>query len=320
MPTYQDVVEAHERIKPFVHRTPVLTSQTLNKRLKAHIYLKAESFQKTGSFKFRGATNAVLQLTEDQRAKGVLTYSSGNHAQALALACRENDTACTVVMPHDAPLAKRQATEGYGAKVILYDKDETTREALAHKLATEHNLTIIPPFDHPHIVAGQGTAAKELLEETGPLDIVVACVGGGGLLSGTALSVRAACPNAQIIGVEPEAGNDVQQSIALGRIVTIPVPETIADGARTSAPSLLTFEVIRNNVDQIVTVTDNALLEVTHFLFHRLKIVVEPTGALALAALWSGNIDTEGKTIGVTISGGNCDVARLASLWTGAGL
>ena len=320
MVSFEDVAEAHERIRPFVHRTPILTSQTLNDRLGCEVFLKAESFQRTGSFKFRGATNAMAQLSPEIRERGVVTFSSGNHAQALALAGRIHATKVTVVMPYDAPAIKKAATEGYGADVVLFDKDETTREALGKRLEEENGWHLIPPFDHPHIVAGQGTVGKELAEDAPELDAFVGCVGGGGLLSGCSLSMRALSPSTKVFGVEPEAGDDVAQSLRAGKLVSIPVPDTIADGARTSSASELTFGLIQKNVDEVVTVSDQALLEVTHFLFHRMKIVVEPTGALALAAIWSGKIEAQGKRVGVTISGGNCDVTKLAKMWVDAGL
>ncbi len=258
MVTFDDICLAHQRISSYLRRTPVLTSETLNQRLGCQVFLKAENYQKTGSFKFRGATNAISQLSESQKRKGVLTFSSGNHAQAMACAGREFGVPITVVMPFDAPESKRMATESYGAEVILYDIDETSREELATQLSHDRGLTIIPPFDHPHIVAGQGTAGKELFEDFPEMDAVIACVGGGGLLSGTALSARAMEPKMKIIGVEPEAGNDVQQSFQKGKIVKIPVPKTIADGARTSAPGDLTFSIIKDHVDSIVTVSDHA--------------------------------------------------------------
>lgn len=320
MVTFNDICEAHERISGVVHRTPVYTSETLNQKCGCSVFLKCENMQKTGSFKFRGASNAVMQLSELERERGVLTFSSGNHAQAMARAGRDHGVAVTVVMPHDAPEAKRKATEGYGAEVILYDIDETSREELARKLSSERGLTVIPPFDHEFIVAGQGTVAKELLEEVEGLDAIIACVGGGGLLSGTAISTRALNEKAEIWGVEPEAGNDVQMSLAEGRLVTIPVPNTIADGARTPSASPLTFGIIKELVDGVVTVSDRSLLEVTHFMFHRMKLVVEPTGALALAALWEGKLKFPGGRVGVTVSGGNCDVVNLASWWSESGI
>lgn len=320
MVSFDDVCAAHDRLRNAAHRTPVLTSRTLNERLGCEVFLKAECFQRTGSFKFRGAFNAMSQLSEEDKKRGIVTFSSGNHAQALALAGKLHNVKVTVVMPFDAPETKRKATAGYGADVVLFDKDETSREALSQKLIEENGWHLIPPFDHPHIVAGQGTAAKELLEDVEGIDTVIACVGGGGLLSGTSITAKALNPQAEIYGVEPEAGDDVAQSMKAGKLISIPVPETIADGARTSSASELTFSIIKQNVTAVVTVPDSALLEVTHFLFHRMKAVVEPTGALALAALWTGKVNAQGKRVGVTISGGNCDVIKLAKLWEQAGL
>lgn len=319
MVQYEDVVSAAERLAGVANRTPVLTSRTLNERLGCEVFLKAESFQRTGAFKFRGAYNAMSRLSDSQRASGVLTYSSGNHAQALAFAGKLLGVSVTVIMPEDAPETKRRATEGYGGEVILYDKDETTREALGAQISEERGLTVIPPFDHPHVVAGQGTVAKELFEEVGELDSVVVCVGGGGLLSGCALSARALNPGGKVYGVEPEAGDDIVRSLKSGKIERVHNPETIADGARTPSPSELTFGLIRANVDEVVTVPDSALLEVTHFLFSRMKAVVEPTGALALAGLWTGAVPAKGR-VGVVLSGGNCDVVKLAEMWKVAGI
>ncbi len=317
---FDDIVAAHDRIRNEAHRTPVLTSRTLDERLGCSVFIKAESFQRSGSFKFRGAFNALSKLSDEERSRGVLTYSSGNHAQALALAGKILGVSVTVVMPFDAPHVKRAATEGYGGEVVMFDKDETTREALGRQIQEERGLTLIPPYDHLDIVAGQGTVAKELLEEVPDIDVLVVCVGGGGLLSGCALATRAMSPGVQIYGVEPEAGDDICRSMKSGKIETVFNPETIADGARTPSASELTFGIIRANVDEVLTVPDSALVEVTHFCFTRMKAVIEPTGALALAALWTGRLKFPGQRVGVVVSGGNVDISQLVGWWSAAGL
>lgn len=317
---FADIERAHEILTGVVHRTPVLTSRTLNDRLGCEVFLKAENFQRSGSFKFRGAFHSMSRLSDVERSRGVLTYSSGNHAQALALAGRLMGVPVTVVMPYDAPEVKRAATEGYGAEVVLFDKDETTREGLGRQIQAERGLTLIPPYDHVHVVAGQGTVAKELHEDVPGLDALVVCLGGGGLLSGCALATRAMVPDCLVFGVEPEAGDDICRSMKSRKIETVYNPETIADGARTPSASELTFGIIRENVDEVVTVPDRALLETTHFLFTRMKAVVEPTGALALSALWTGALDLKWKRVGVVLTGGNTDVAQLTTWWTEAGI
>lgn len=314
---FSDIELAAERIAPFSHRTPVLTSRQLNAKFGSEFFIKAESFQRSGSFKFRGAMNAMLQLSEEQRRSGVLTYSSGNHAQALALAGSLLGAPVLVVMPNDAPAVKRAATEGYGGEVILYDRDETTREVLGTKLAEERGLTLVPPYDHPHIIAGAGTAVRELILEAGELDMLLVCLGGGGLLSGSAVSAKAMAPQCQVIGVEPEAGDDIARSFRSGQIETVKDPITIADGARTPSASALTFAHIQAHVDDVVTVTDATLVECTKFYAERMKLLIEPTGCLSLAAAWEGKVDVSGKRVGVVVSGGNVDLTRLASLWTG---
>jgi threonine dehydratase len=308
MVEFADIVAAHDRIRPYVRRTPVLTLNPDENPFEAEMFFKAESLQRTGSFKYRGATNAMLQISDEAREKGVLTFSSGNHAQALALAGRVHGVHVTVVMPHDAPEVKRKATEGFGAEVILYDRDETKREKLGAQLANERGLTLIPPYDHPHIVAGQGTAVKELIEDAGELDMILVCAGGGGLLSGSGISGRALSPNAEIIGVEPEAGDDICQSFATGQLVYIENPVTIADGARTPSASPLTFELIQKNVDQMLCVPDSSLIEGMKFYAERLKLVIEPTGCLSLAAILTKQVEVTGKRVGVIISGGNVDL------------
>ncbi|MEM9664426.1 MAG: threo-3-hydroxy-L-aspartate ammonia-lyase [Bacteroidota bacterium] len=309
--TFADVQAAAKRLRGVAHRTPVLTSRTLDARVGASVLVKAENFQRTGSFKFRGAYNAIAALDPAVRARGVLTYSSGNHAQGLALAGRLLDVPVTVIMPSDAPAAKRIATEEYGAEVIIYHRHEITREELGQALSMERGLPIIPPYDHPAIVAGQGTAGLELFEEAGPLDVLLVCCGGGGLLSGCALAARALAPNCRVIGVEPAAADDAARSFRTGTLQTVSDPDTIADGARTPFLGAVTFPLVLTHVDDVVTVTDAELLEAMTFLWERMKLVVEPTGALATAALLSGTITAPGQRIGALISGGNLDVRPL---------
>ncbi|MFW6600077.1 threo-3-hydroxy-L-aspartate ammonia-lyase [Propionibacteriaceae bacterium Y2011] len=315
LPTAADVTAAADRIADQAHRTPVLTSRTLDDRLGCHVFCKAENLQRMGAFKFRGALNAISRLTPDQLAAGVVTYSSGNHAQAVALAARIRGSRATIVMPHDAPAVKVAATEGYGGRVVRYDRYTEDRTAVGERMAAETGATVIPPFDHPDVIAGQGTAAKELLDEVGPLELLLAPLGGGGLLSGTALAAAEWSPGCRVYGVEPEAGNDGQQSFRSGSIVTIDTPRTIADGTQTTALGELTFAVIRRHVTDVLTVDDDELAEAMRFLAGRMKVVVEPSGALGIAAL--DRLDPEllaGKRVGVILSGGNVDLARLAGL------
>ncbi len=316
LPTYSDVVDAAERLNGIAHKTPVLTSRTANERTGAEILLKCENFQRMGAFKFRGAYNAIAQFSESQRKSGVLTYSSGNHAQAIALSAKLLGVRSVIIMPHDAPASKVAATKGYGGEVITYNRYTESREEIGRCLAEERGMTLIPPYDHPHVIAGQGTAAKELIEEAGRLDVLLVCLGGGGLLAGCALSAKALNPKCVVIGVEPEAGNDGQQSFRKGEIVQIPVPDTIADGARTTCLGTHNFAIIRKQVDDIVTVSDEQLVEAMKFFAERMKMVVEPTGCLAAAAAMSGTVKIVGKKLGVLISGGNVDrdvFARLLS-------
>jgi threonine ammonia-lyase medium form len=310
--TYADVAAAHERIKPFAKRTPVLTSATIDALTGAKVHFKCENFQRMGAFKFRGAYNALAQLSDEQKRKGVVAFSSGNHAQAVALAGKLLGIRATIVMPTDAPRVKLEATRGYGAEVVLYDASNEDRQKIAEKLAAERGLTVIPPFDHPHILAGQGTAAKELIEDAGPLDILMVPCGGGGLLSGCALAARHLSPRCRVIGVEPAAGDDGLRAFRSGKLETIKLPDTIADGARTTSLGKITFALIREHVDDFLTVTDEELLKWMFFLWERMKIVVEPTGALAASALLQGKIDAKGKKVGVVISGGNVDLAWAA--------
>ena len=313
LPTYADVAAAAEQIQGHAHRTPVLTSRTVNEEFGAQVFFKCENLQRMGAFKFRGAYNALAQLNAEERRRGVLAFSSGNHAQAVALAGKLLGIKTVIVMPENAPRVKLEATRGYGAEVVRYRMDED-REAVANRVAKERGMVTIPPFNHPHIVAGQGTAAKEMLEETGPLDVLLVPCGGAGLLSGCAIAAKHLAPNCRVIGVEPAKGDDVTQSFKSGRIVSIPVPDTIADGARTSAPGAITFPLIMSHVADVLTVEDDALLRTMWYLWERLKIVVEPTGALGAAALLENKVGATGLTVGVVISGGNADIARLCRL------
>ncbi|CAN5482219.1 threo-3-hydroxy-L-aspartate ammonia-lyase [soil metagenome] len=312
LPTYDDVVAASQRLQGHAHRTPVLRSTTADQLLGAQLYFKCENFQRMGAFKFRGAFNALSKFSGAQRKAGVITFSSGNHAQAIALSARTLGMPAVIVMPHDAPAAKKAATQGYGAEVISYDRFTQDREALTTQLATERGMTLIPPYDHPDVMAGQGTAAKELFEEVGELDYFFVCLGGGGLLSGCALAARALSPNCKVYGVEPEAGNDGQQSFRSGSIVNIPTPKTIADGAQTQHLGQYTFGVIRRDVTDVLTATDAQLIEAMKFYAERMKMVVEPTGCLSFAAARHAGLPIAGKRVGVLVSGGNVDLARLA--------
>jgi threonine dehydratase len=311
---YADVVAAAHVLEGRAHRTPVLTSRTVDGRTGARVFFKCENLQRGGAFKFRGAYNALANLAPESRRHGVVAYSSGNHAQAVALAGRLLGIPVTIVMPADAPSVKVDATRGYGAEVVLYDRAREDREAITSALARERGMTIVPPFDHPHIVAGQGTAALELIEETGPLDILLVPCGGGGLLSGCAIAAEALSPGVRTIGVEPAAGDDVMRSFRSGTIQRVNNPDTIADGARTSAPGAITFPLIMRHVADILTVDDTELLSAMWYLWERMKMIVEPTGALGAAALLERKLDVTGKRVGVVLSGGNADVKRLCSL------
>jgi threonine dehydratase len=305
-PTFQQVKEAAERLHGQAHRTPVVTSRTLNERIGADIFLKCENYQRVGAFKFRGAYNAISQLTPREKANGVITHSSGNHAQAVALVGRLLNVAATVVMPDDAPAIKKQATRDYGAEVIEYNPDETTREAVAGRIAEERGLALVPPFDHPDIVAGQGTAALELFEDAGPLDYLLVPCGGGGLLSGSAIAAKGMHPNCRVIGIEPELADDAVRSFRTKTLHTVKNPPTIADGTRTASLGKITFPLVLEYVDDMATVTEAAIAEAVRFLFYRTKLVVEPSGALGVAALLGGAVKTSGRT-GVILSGGNID-------------
>lgn len=312
--SYADVDAAATRLAGIAHRTPVMRSRTANERTGAQLFFKCENLQRMGAFKFRGAYNALARFTPEQRARGVIAYSSGNHAQAVALSARLLGMPALIVMPEDAPALKIEATRGYGAEVVLYDRYTVDREQIGRALAAERGMTLVPPYDHPDVMAGQGTAAKELIEEVGDLDLLLVCVGGGGLVSGCATAARALSPACEVVGVEPEAGNDVQRSLAEGRIVHIEVPRTIADGAQTQHAGALTFPVIQQLVGRIVTVSDAQLVRTMRFFAERMKLVVEPTGCLGAAAALEGVIELRGKRVGVIVSGGNVGPDRYAEL------
>ncbi|KRD15076.1 serine dehydratase [Acidovorax sp. Root267] len=314
LPTYDDVVAAAGRIAGHAHRTPVLTSRTINAEWGAQVFFKCENLQRMGAFKFRGAFNALAQFDAAQRKAGVVAFSSGNHAQGIALAARELGIPATIVMPQDAPAAKVAATQGYGANVVFYDRYTQDREQITRDLAERNGLTLIPPYDHADVLTGQGTAAKELFEEVGPLDAFFVCLGGGGLLSGSALATRALSPHTKLYGVEPAAGNDGQQSFRSGAIVHIDTPQTIADGAQTQHLGNITFPIIRRDVDDILTVTDEQLVDGMRFFAERMKLIVEPTGCLGFAAARAMRDELKGQRVGVLISGGNVDLARFSAL------
>ena len=311
--SFADVRAAAERLRGVAHRTPVVTSATLDERTGARVFLKAENLQRIGAFKFRGAYNTVAQLTPEQRRGGVVAFSSGNHAQGVALAAKLLGVPATIVMPEDAPAAKLAATRGYGAEVVTYDRARMNRAELAASLADERGATLVPPYDHPHIIAGQGTVALELIEDTGPLDVLLVCLGGGGLLAGCTLAAVETSPGVRIYGVEPEAGDDWVRSWREDRIVSIPVPQTIADGQQTQAPGELTWPIVRRHAAGVVTVSDDEIRAAMRFAFERLKLVLEPSGASALAALLFAKVDLRGARAGVTLSGGNVDPATFAA-------
>jgi threonine dehydratase len=311
--SFEDVEAAANRLSGVAHHTPVLRSSTVDSSTGAQAFFKCESFQRTGAFKFRGAYNALAQLAPDERRRGVVTYSSGNHAQALALAGRILNVPTTIVMPKDAPSVKRAATHGYGGAVVEYDPLEEKREELGRQIAAERGLTLIPPYDHPHIVAGQGTAARELFEEVGGLDLLLVPCGGGGLLSGSAIAASALSPDCRVVGVEPKLADDATRSFHTKKLQTVDNPRTIADGARTPSLGALTFPLVLRHVHDMVTVSEEAIVKATFFLWGRMKIVVEPTGALAAAALLEGLVPTKGARVGVIVSGGNVDLAGLAA-------
>ncbi len=314
LPTYEDVVSAAGRLEGHAHRTPVMRSRTIDKELDAQVFFKCENLQRMGAFKFRGAFNALSKFDERQRRAGVVTFSSGNHAQAIALSASLLGMAATIIMPNDAPAAKVAATRGYGGKVIMYDRFTEDREQIGRDLAEKQGLTLIPPYDHPDVIAGQGTAARELFEDAGELDALFVCLGGGGLLSGSALATRALAPRCRLYGVEPEAGNDGQQSFRSGSIVHIDTPKTIADGAQTQHLGAYTFEIILRDVNDILTATDMELIDCMRFFATRMKLIVEPTGCLGFAAARKMKLQLQGQRIGVIISGGNVDLNQFCAL------
>ncbi|MBU9225005.1 threo-3-hydroxy-L-aspartate ammonia-lyase [Burkholderia multivorans] len=314
LPSFDDVAAAAARIAGHAHRTHVMTSRTVDDALGAQVFFKCENLQRMGAFKFRGAFNALSRFDAEQRRRGVVAFSSGNHAQAIALSARMLGIPATIVMPQDAPAAKIAATRGYGGTVVTYDRYTEDREQIGRELAERDGLTLIPPYDHPDVIAGQGTAAMELLDEVGPLDAVFTPLGGGGLLSGTALATRALSPNARLYGVEPEAGNDGQQSFRSGAIVHIDTPRTIADGAQTQHLGNITFPIIRRDVDDILTATDDELVDCMRLFAARMKIIVEPTGCLSFAGARRMKDELKGKRVGIVISGGNVDLGAFSAL------
>jgi threo-3-hydroxy-L-aspartate ammonia-lyase len=312
--TLADVRDAAARIAGVAHRTPVLRSRTLDRLVAAEVFLKCENLQRVGVFKFRGAYNAASRLAPGQLAKGVVTFSSGNHGQALALAARELGTTAVILVPEDAPPSKTAAIAGYGAEIVTYNRYTGDRDALGAALAVERGVVLVPPFDHPHVIAGQGTAALELLEDTGPLDALVVPVGGGGLIAGCAVAATGLDPGIRVVGVEPAAGDDTKRSLEAGRRIAVEVPRTIADGQAVATPGELTFAINRRLVDSVVLVGDDEIREAMRFAFERLKIVVEPSGATALAALLAGQVENLPARVGVVVSGGNIDTRRFAEL------
>ncbi|MFE4060462.1 pyridoxal-phosphate dependent enzyme [Streptomyces sp. NPDC059096] len=314
--TFDNIREAAVRLDGIAHRTPVLTSRTLDSLVGAEVFVKCENFQRVGAFKFRGAYNAAAQLSPAQLARGIAAYSSGNHAQATALAARELGTTAVVLMPEDAPRSKREATAGYGAEIVTYDRYTQDRTALGEALAAERGLALIPPYDHPHVIAGQGTAALELFEETGELDLLLAPVGGGGLVAGSAVAATALYPRIRTVGVEPAEGDDTKRSLEAGERVTVPVPRTLADGQALATPGEITFAVNRRLLDSVALVDDDEIRDAMRFAFERLKIVLEPSGASALAALLSGRVGHRARRIGLIASGGNIDTRRVAGIVT----
>ncbi len=317
LPTMEDVESAARQIEGAAHRTPVVSSRTIDARTGAQLFFKCENLQRAGAFKFRGAYNALSRLSADERRRGVVTFSSGNHAQAIALAGQVLNIPRVIVMPADAPAVKRIATEGYGGEVVLYDRDREDREAIGRRLAHERGLALIPPYDHPHIIAGQGTAARELIEETGALDYLFVPCGGGGLLSGSAIAAKALAPACTVIGVEPAAGDDATRSFRTRTLQKVDNPKTVADGARTPSLGALTFPLVLEHVNDMATVDDPTLLRTMFYLWERLKLVVEPTGALGAAAAMEGTTSIRGARVGVILSGGNVDLAQVGR-WIGA--
>jgi len=317
LPTFADIESAAKQIHGVAHKTPVATSKTIDRRTGAELFFKCENLQRAGAFKFRGAYNALSRFTDEQKSRGVVTFSSGNHAQAIALAGQVLGIPRVIVMPSDAPAVKRIATEGYGGEVVLYDRDKEDREAIGKRLATERGLTLIPPYDHPHIIAGQGTAARELIEEVGALDYIFAPCGGGGLLSGTAIAASSMEADCKVIGVEPAAGDDATRSFKSKTLETVHNPKTVADGARTPSLGSLTLPIVLQYVSGMTTVDDAALLKTMFYLWERMKLVVEPTGALGAAAALEGSTPIRGLRVGVILSGGNVDLSQVGA-WLAA--
>ena len=318
LPTYRDVEAAAARLAGVAHRTPVVTSATADRQLGASLFFKCENLQRVGAFKFRGAYNAISRLEPAQKRAGVVAFSSGNHAQAIALAGNLLSVPTTILMPADAPALKVAATRGYGGRIVTYDRYREDREEIGRRLARDEGMTLIPPFNHRDIIAGQGTAAKELFEEVGELDVLLVPVGGGGLVSGCALAAKALSPSCAVIGVEPQAGNDVQQSFRRGEIVRIETPRTIADGAQTTAPGSLTFALVRRLLADVVPGDDDQLAATMKFFASRMKLLVEPTGCLGAAAALQEVVPLRGRRVGVLVSGGNVDLERFSSLVSGA--
>jgi threo-3-hydroxy-L-aspartate ammonia-lyase len=317
LPTYTDVEQAAAQIAGVAHRTAIATSRLVDERAEAQLFFKCENLQRGGAFKFRGAFNALSRLSPDAARRGVVTFSSGNHAQAIALAGQVLDIPRVIVMPSDAPAVKKAATEAYGGEVVLYDRDREDRETIGRRLADERGLTLVPPYDHPHVIAGQGTAARELFEDVGPLDFLFTPCGGGGLLSGSAIAARALSPDCKVIGVEPAAGDDATRSFRTRQLQTVHNPKTVADGARTPSLGALTFPLVLEYVSEMATVDDPTLLRTMFYLWERLKLVVEPTGALGAAAALEGTHAIRGKRVGVILSGGNVDVGQIPH-WLGS--
>jgi threonine dehydratase len=312
LPTFADIERAARHIAGAAHRTPVVTSRSVNERTGAQLFFKCENLQRAGAFKFRGAYNALSRLSPDERRRGVVAFSSGNHAQAVALAGQILDIPRVIVMPADAPAVKRAAAEGYGAEIVPYDRERNDREAIGRRLSAERGLVLIPPYDHPDVIAGQGTAAQELFDETGPLDILLVPCGGGGLLAGSALAAHTMSPGCAIVGVEPAAGDDATRSFRTGELQTVRHPQTVADGARTASMSPLTFALMLRHVSDMTTVDDRTLIAAMFYLWERLKLVVEPTGALGAAAAFEGSIPIAGRRVGVILTGGNVDLSQVS--------
>jgi threonine dehydratase len=320
LPTSADVDSAARQIAGVAHRTPVMTSRAVDERTGAHVFFKCENLQRAGAFKFRGAFNALSRLSAADARRGVVTFSSGNHAQAIALAGQLLDIPRVIVMPSDAPAVKRAATEAYGGEVVQYDRDREDREAIGRRLGDDRGLTLVPPYDHPHIIAGQGTAARELFEDTGPLDFLFVPCGGGGLLSGSALAAHALSPECKVVGVEPAAGDDANRSFRTRQLQRVDNPKTVADGARTPSLGALTFPLVLEHVSDMASVDDPALLRAMFYLWERLKLVVEPTGALGAAAVMNGTDRLRGARVGVILSGGNVDLSQVPEWLAGRSL